>query len=143
MLRFLAISLRKIKGIIGAIPSIRSAYMVADRQLHLIREQLWIHALRFDPRYQDSRAVTRHGFKVYSQNDEDGILEQIFARIGSGSESFVEIGVGNGLENNTAYLMQKGWSGVWIDASASNASYITAEFAQLIASKRLKFCNPL
>ena len=33
-------------------------------------------------RHRDPRRLTRYGRKVYSQNDEDGIIAEIFARIG-------------------------------------------------------------
>jgi len=68
--------------------------------------------------------VILHGYKVYSQCDEDGIINEIFSRIGSKSKLFVEIGCGNGLENNTHFLLLKGWRGVWIDASEKNINFI-------------------
>jgi hypothetical protein len=58
-----------------------------------------------------------HGFKVFSQFDEDGIIERIFSLIGEGSRTFIEIGCGNGLENNSHYLLLKGWRGNWLDGS--------------------------
>lgn len=57
------------------------------------------------------------GFKVYSQTDEDGIIEAIFSAVGCRSRIFVEIGASDGLENNTHYLLHKGWRGVWIEGS--------------------------
>src|SRR5688572_6248454 len=57
------------------------------------------------------------GHKIYSQFDEDGIIEHIFSKIGCGRRTFVEIGCSNGLENNTHALLLKGWHGVWIDAN--------------------------
>ena len=57
-----------------------------------------------------------HGYKVYSQCDEDGIISNIFSRIGSGKKTFVEIGCSDGLENNTHALLLDGWRGIWIDA---------------------------
>lgn len=129
----------KVKNTVGAIPSIRSTYVVSDRQLLLLRDFVWANALRSDPRHQDIKSVTRHGFKVYSQNDEDGIIEAIFARIGEGGRRFVEIGVGNGLENNTSYLLQKGWSGAWLDADVAQGEFIKREFASLINAGRLTF----
>ncbi len=48
---------------------------------------------------------------MFSQSGEDGILGEIFRRIGTTERRFVEIGVGNGLENNTAYLLAQGWHG--------------------------------
>ena len=56
------------------------------------------------PRYMEEKRLLRFGFKVYSQNEEDGIINEIFQRIGTTNKTFVEIGVGNGLENNTLHL---------------------------------------
>src|SRR5262245_45118968 len=66
-------------------------------------------------RYDDPRCLTRKGYKAYSQFDEDGLLDEIFRRIGVTNKFFVEFGVGDGLENNTVYRMAAGWSGVWIE----------------------------
>lgn len=65
-----------------------------------------------------------HGFKVYSQCDEDGILEAIFARIGTTTRTFIEVGVGDGRENNSHYLLLQGWRGAWIDGDPANVSAI-------------------
>lgn len=75
------------------------------------------------------------GFKVYSQADEDGILEAIFERLGTRRGSFVEIGCGAGLENNTHYLLLKGWRGVWVDGDPANIAAIRAALAP---SERLR-----
>ena len=56
------------------------------------------------------------GFKVYSQNEEDGIIEEIFNDIGTTNKIFCEIGIGDCVENNTHYLLLKDWEGIWIDA---------------------------
>ena len=56
------------------------------------------------------------GFKVYSQNDEDGIIEEIFNDIGTTNKIFCEIGIGDCIENNTHYLLLKNWKGIWIDS---------------------------
>ena len=66
------------------------------------------------------------GFKAWSQTDEDGIIQEIFRRLGGKSESFIEIGCGDGLENNTHYLLLKGWSGLWIDGGPQNIAAIRA-----------------
>lgn len=53
--------------------------------------------------------------KYFSQNGEGGILTMIFNMIGSPFKTFVEIGVGDGLENNTRWLATQGWCGHWFD----------------------------
>ena len=56
------------------------------------------------------------GFKAYSQNEEDGIIEAIFDDIGTTNKIFCEIGIGDCIENNSHYLVLKGWRGVWVDS---------------------------
>jgi hypothetical protein len=55
---------------------------------------------------------------VYSQNGEDGIIEHIFNVIGTTNKIAVEFGVsatGNGSQNNTRNLADKGWQLFWFD----------------------------
>jgi hypothetical protein len=60
------------------------------------------------------------GFRIYSQNDEDGILHMIFSVIGATGIA-VEIGCGNGQENNTTNLViNSGWHALMIDADEAN-----------------------
>jgi hypothetical protein len=58
--------------------------------------------------------ITAKGESYFSQNDEDGITLEIIRRLGLERSVFVELGVGNGLENNTIILLASGWTGVWI-----------------------------
>jgi hypothetical protein len=61
-----------------------------------------------------SNPLTRKGQKYFSQNDEDGILLEILARLGLQKPGhFIEFGVGSGAENNTLILLMKGWRGQW------------------------------
>jgi hypothetical protein len=80
-----------------------------------------IQALDFEfdrhSRYQDPMRLPRYQAQVNSQNGEDGILHEIFRRLGTTTRIFVEVGVGNGSENNTAFLLSLGWSGYWMDGS--------------------------
>lgn len=85
-----------------------------------------------------------YGKKVYSQNDEDGIIEHIFSTIGYTNRTFVEIGVGpprdgsavdetTSLECNCRLLAEQGWTGVYFDAGdypehlGMTREFITAE----------------
>jgi len=90
-------------------------------QLELSRE---LHSLQAIVRQAMPENPAGHGFKVYSQADEDGILEQICTRLGLQAGVFAEIGCGDGRENNTHYLLLKGWRGVWVDGSHENAASI-------------------
>lgn len=69
-------------------------------------------------------ALVLQGYKVYSQCDEDGILAALFSRIGAKSRLFVEAGCGDGIENNTHYLLLQGWRGAWLDGDAANVERI-------------------
>jgi hypothetical protein len=60
------------------------------------------------------------GFKIYSQSDEDGIIQEIFKRIKTSNKLFLEIGVGDGSENNTVWLLISGWKGIWIESDRKN-----------------------
>jgi hypothetical protein len=66
----------------------------------------------------DALSLLPYGYKVFSQSEEDGITFEIFNRIGKTNKKFIEIGVGNGLENNTLSLLFDGWQGVWIDGGS-------------------------
>jgi hypothetical protein len=83
----------------------------------LRRDMLLLHFASSD-RYSDSKRLFRGAYKVFSEGNEDGMIHEIFSRIGSESRQFVEIGVGDGLECNTAFLVTQGWEGTWIDYSA-------------------------
>jgi hypothetical protein len=80
---------------------------------------VWINDFEVmrNPRYADPKRLIRHAFQVTSQNGEDGILHEIFRRIGTTDRVFAEIGVGTGNENNTAFLLSQGWTGYWIDGA--------------------------
>src|SRR5580704_3489295 len=89
-------------------------------EMHTLTE-IAFHQLQLAPRYQDRKRLLAFGFKCHSQSDEDGILTEIFRRIGVKARVFVEIGIETAIECNTAYLLLQGWSGIWIEASKSMA----------------------
>ena len=60
--------------------------------------------------------INKFGIKIYSQNEEDGIILYIFKHIGIKTKRFIEIGVENGTECNTTNLLKNfGWKGVQIE----------------------------
>ncbi len=64
----------------------------------------------------DLRAFER---SVFSQNGEDGIIQEIFWRIGTETRYFVEFGVESGIECNCARLaLQEQWSGLFIESNS-------------------------
>jgi len=105
--------------------------------LAIMEKERYVRDLLSDPRYDDMRRLERHGFKVYSQNDEDGIIQEIFNRIGAEGRMFVEFGAANGLENNTMKLLLEGWQGLWMEGSAKSVAGIETKFQDVIAAGRL------
>jgi len=66
-------------------------------------------------------------WKVYSQNGEDGILREIFRRIGTTNLIFVEFGVESGVQCNTRYLAEMlGWSGTYFEPSDAHFAKLQA-----------------
>jgi hypothetical protein len=98
-------------------------------------------SLHENPKYADIKKLNRYEFKVFSQAGEDGIISEIFKRIGITNQFFVEFGVGNGLENNTAYLLTKGWKGYWIEGSSRYCKNIQNSFADSISFEQLTLKN--
>lgn len=74
---------------------------------------VWLQGQREHP-----NPILQHGKKFFSQADEDGILLEVLRRAGLNSGICVEIGCGNGTENNTLNLLLRGWPCVWLDAGS-------------------------
>jgi hypothetical protein len=89
-------------------------------------------------RFREPRRLLGYGFKVWAQHDEDGIIEEIFRRIGTTNQFFVEFGAGDAIENTTLYPLAKGWSGAWIDGSAACYESIQIRMRHFIESGRLR-----
>jgi hypothetical protein len=62
-------------------------------------------------------------FSGFSQNGEDGILDVLRRHLRSANRYFVEIGVADGIENNTAWLaVAEKYSGIMVEGNALSAS---------------------
>jgi hypothetical protein len=105
----------------------------------VVATQMLIETMLAQPAYADPKRLERSGWKAYSQNDEDGIIQEIFERIGEPHRTFVEFGCGNGVENNTCYLLSRGWRGLWMDGGDRNASGIRRAYAPLLKQGLLQF----
>ena len=113
---------RAIERFYRSLPVVRELFQIRDsvrhevstlKMAHYMRD--WELGLENHPRYGDPKRLLRYELQVNSQSGEDGVLHEIFRRIGAGSRVFVEIGLEDGLESNTAFLIAKGWTGFWID----------------------------
>ena len=88
-------------------------------------------------KYDDQKNLINYGYKVYSQADEDGIINEILNRISVTAKTFVELGVQEGEECNTLFLLKSGWKGLWVDMS-SNVNILNKKFSKYMNNK-LKF----
>jgi hypothetical protein len=92
-----------------------------NNALFVIRQLCQSNGSQPYPSIPQKERVRSHEFRVHSQNGEDGILQYIFSVIGFNSRRFVEIGVQNGSECNTAFLaLDCGWSGLLVDGNADD-----------------------
>jgi tetratricopeptide (TPR) repeat protein len=88
-------------------------------------------------RHADPKRLVRYGFKVYSQCDEDGIIQEIFKRIGTTNRVFVEFGVESGIECNSVKLLVEGWRGLWLDGSEQYFEQIITRFRTFMDNHQL------
>lgn len=94
-----------------------------------------------NPRYASPLRLERFGRRYFSQNDEDGIIAEIFRRIGTTSKVFIEIAAGDGNENCTALLLGEGWSGLWVECDETNVATIKTSKSAELASGRLQLVS--
>ena len=101
---------------------LRQLLGLSGHNAFLNEQRLKVEVLRYwtdeleKPRNAEPKRLLRYGFKTFSQNDEDGIIQEIFRRIGPSNRKFVEFGVQNGFECTSAKLLVEGWRGLWIEA---------------------------
>lgn len=95
-------------------------------------------ALLSQPKYQEPKRLGRFAHKAYSQNGEDGMIAEIFRRIGTTQRFFVEFGSGDGAENNTRLLLLLGWQGAWLDAGNESVERARQREAAIVQEGRLQ-----
>ena len=141
-----------IKKLFKSVPGIRW-FLDVRRELALIKfqvsqqtriqQQLYRQAL-CKARIQEGIAFpAAFEHQTFSQNGEDGILREILRRMKKEKGSFVEIGSGDGRENNTRLLLETGWEGVWIDGSERRCSLAGKVNKKFIENGKLKIRNSL
>jgi len=125
--------MKRVLSLINKIVS-RVFFNGIEQRLSIIENQNWsvhrhlqqIHISRLKNEILSTQpsSLIKYGFSVYSQNDEDGIIQYIFDQLQIPDPNFIEFGVG-ATENNTLYLLTKGSKGVWIDGDFGEAkSYV-------------------
>lgn len=76
--------------------------------------------------------------RTYSQHGEDGIVAEIFRRIGKQPRMAFETGCGDGRQNCTRALVSKGTKARWVEAAKDKAAEATAFMAGAINVGRLE-----
>lgn len=72
-----------------------------------------------------SKMIRDYGFGVFSQWDEDGIIQYLLSKLPEIPKTFIEFGVENYIESNTRFLIMKDhWRGLIIDGSKEHIDYI-------------------
>lgn len=77
-----------------------------------LKRNLW-NTVPFTPNNWDE-----FGFKVFSQSNEDGLIQYLISHIEIPNKTFIEFGVDDYLESNTRFLLlHNNWSGLVMDGS--------------------------
>lgn len=134
MIRSLLTNLRTFKAGLELLPP-----MVEG--IHRAVSEARVARLLANPKYADPRCLVPHRLKVFSQSGQDGIIAEIFRRVGPGKQRFVEIGTAP-LENNTGLLLFRGWSGLWLDAALPPDNALPGNLGLLVSSGRLRCGRP-
>lgn len=78
-----------------------------------------------------------HEYSIFSQNGEDGIIDFLTRGLKDCKRRFIEIGTSDGGENNSMYLLCKGWSGLGIDVNPENIKRYLARAGNKPFAERL------
>ncbi|WP_395744631.1 hypothetical protein [Prosthecobacter sp.] len=111
------------------------------RSASLLSELLELQLLQ-NPKYQLPQALMPFRQKIFSHDGQDGILAEIFRRIGAGGGRFVEIGTAPA-QNNSNLLLLKGWRGLWLDAALPKDELLSANLQVLVREGKLKISRKL
>ncbi|MCW5721253.1 MAG: hypothetical protein KIS86_08935 [Devosia sp.] len=111
--------------------------------MHANQSVALIDSLAATPRFADARRISCAHGQVFSQNNEDGIIAEIFRRIGTRTRRFVEVAAGDGIENTTRLLLETGWQGLWVEAGDAETHSIRHAVAPALESGALRLVAAL
>jgi hypothetical protein len=97
-----------------------------------------LRSLKAQAKYDEPGRLNRYDAQVYSQGGEDGLLQEIFRRIGTTNKTFCEFGSADGTENNSALLVTLGWGGLWMDGDGAAIERARARYADAVGKGRLQ-----
>jgi hypothetical protein len=76
---------------------------------------VWYPAYLREQEKQPKR-ITPYGYQSFSVSNDDGLIHEIFRRIGTIDRYFIEFGVQDGIQSNTTALLFEGWRGARLEA---------------------------
>lgn len=120
-----------------ALEDVRSGLKITDNIIRIMIDEYTIKNMHNQQKYQNPKSLNRFEYQMYSQGDEDGIIAEIFKRIGTTDRFFIEFGISE-LENNSLALLIQDWKGVWIEADAKIVRNVKKRFSDLIHEQRLR-----
>lgn len=86
------------------------------------KRRLWDSDMEFTPETWDE-----FGFKVFSQSNEDGLIQYLIRKVEIPNKTFIEFGVSDYEECNTRFLLlNNNWSGFVMDGSEENVKNLIA-----------------
>jgi hypothetical protein len=104
--------------------------------LYVLRQQTALSATLSPP-----HQLNAYELSVHSQNGEDGILFFLFSLLGSANRCFVEFGIGDGRQCNTANLsLNFGWSGLLLEVDGQKAAAAQKYYQALLGSTQQQVC---
>jgi hypothetical protein len=78
--------------------------------------------------YDNLRELGLHARRIYSQTGEEGILERLFALIGTTNRFAIEFGASDGTSNsNVRYFAEQGWDVLMLDEEPLNRIVVQAQ----------------
>jgi hypothetical protein len=90
---------------------------------------------------RNAKGLNKYEAKFFSQHGEDGIIAEIFKRIGTTNKTFFEFGAGIQFENNSLYLLLNGWNGFWIDGDKKYVEFNAKHFKKYVDDGKLKLSD--
>jgi len=94
-------------------------------------------------RAKEPKRLLHYTDRVFSQGIEDGVLQEIFRRVGVASHTAIEVGTGDGTENNTMYLLFQGWKCLWVEADTRLTNRILKTHQRWLQSGTLQLHNSM
>ena len=121
----------------GTVMSLFRKELNTFRNFHTLLAAQEMRALLAEPKRTDPKKLCNYEYRVWSQNGEDGMIAEVFRRIGATNRYFVEFGASNGMENNTVLLLRQGWSGLWIEGDQELVDKANEYFQPEVEAKKL------